>query len=101
METLGANPKPLLYSFKPGEKLQLNVENLTPAVNAGGRINPVGTKFSAVRVIGQLRQNETVRAAPFATALLGMLSFRLSHGIFLRIKYPSSFFSQNQLKVRS
>ena len=59
--------------------LDLDVQHLTSAINAGLGIDPVRTKCAAVGVLGEFRSNKCICGAAIGAAALGLFTFRIGH----------------------
>ena len=62
-----------------GQTLNLNVEHLAAAINAGFGVHAVGAEGATIGVFSKFRCDESVGGAAISAAALGLFAFRVSH----------------------
>ena len=59
--------------------LNLDVQHLATAIDAGLGIDPVRTERAAIGILGEFRGNKCIRGAAIGAAALGLFTFRIGH----------------------
>ena len=69
----------LMAKKLPERALNLDVQNLAAAVDAGLGIDPVRTEGAAIGIFGEFRGNKCICGATIGAAALGLFTFRICH----------------------